>query len=226
MAPSSVERQAGWGMIASMDPSLKAVARRHARSADEADDLVQQALLAAIEAGRTDFTSGQTRAWLKGVIRNKARMAARGAVRRKARETAWQDGAALTIERSTAGLPDVSALPRSLRLVALLAFAGATRPEIAWLLGLSDTALRQRISQLKRALDGLPEGEGGPALQGALPFGALRRSMVERLKARGGFLASHDPDGHLFVIASSQKPATRQQQGEPPEKGRHPCSQK
>jgi len=195
MAPSSVERQAGWGMIASMDPSLKAVARRHARSADEADDLVQQALLAAIEAGRTDFTSGQTRAWLKGVIRNKARMAARGAVRRRTRETAWQDGAALSIEGGTAGLPDVSALPRSLRLVALLAFAGATRPEIAWLLG-------------------------------ALPFGALRRSMVERLKARGGFLASHDPDGHLFVIASSQKPATRQQQGEPPEKGRHPCSQK
>ena len=207
-----------------MQTSLKAVARRHARTPDEADDLVQEALLAAIEAGRTDFTSGQTRAWLAGVIRNKAAMTARGAARRLRRETAWLADRVAPDTDGEAGLPDVSGLPRSLRLVALLAFAGATRPEIAWLLGLTDTALRQRISQLKRALACLPETDGAQALQGALPYGALRRSMVERLKRRGGFLASHDPDGHFFVLASSQIPDARQQDNEPTEKGIVPCS--
>ena len=212
-------------MAGHLPQSLRAVARRHAHTPDEADDLVQQALLAAIEAGRTDFASGQTWAWLSGVIRNRARMEARGAVRRRERERAWQADGLTQEAGGIDGLPDVSALPRSLRLVALLAFAGATRPEIAWLLGLSDTALRQRISQLKRALAGLPQTGGAQALQGALPFGALRRSMIDRLKRRGGFLASHDPDGHLFVLASSQKPGVRQQEGEPPEKETHPCSQ-
>ncbi|MEQ9316657.1 MAG: sigma-70 family RNA polymerase sigma factor [Henriciella sp.] len=207
-------------MSGGVPQSLRAIARRYTRDADEADDLVQQALLAAIEAGRTDFASGQARAWLAGVIRNKAKMTARGAVRRKARERAWlsaragdADGA-IEIE----GMPDVSGLPRSLRLVAMLAFAGATRPEIGWLLGLSDAALRQRISQLKRAIAGLPPGETPKALEGALPFGALRRSMIDQLKRRGGFLASHDPDGHLFVLASSQSPRLRQPRAEQTEK--------
>lgn len=198
-----------------MQTSLKAVALRHARTPDEADDLVQEALLAAIEAGRTDFSSGQTRAWLGGVIRNKSKMNARSAVRRKARETAWQGGAEDGGIKVPAGLPDVSGLPPSLRLVAMLASTGATRPEIAWLLGLSDTALRQRISQLKRALASMPRMEGADTgLQGALPFGALRRSMVERLKRRGGFLASHDPDGHFFVLSRSQSALPRQQECE------------
>lgn len=204
-------------MSADLPTSLHTIARRHVRDADEADDLVQQALLAAIEAGRTDFSSGQTRAWLAGVIRNKARMDARGAVRRKARDGAWLTGGDVA-SLAELGMPDVSGLPRSLRLVAMLAFAGATRPEIAWLLGLSDTALRQRISQLKRALVGLPAGQNVDGLQGALPFGALRRSMMDQLARRGGFLASHDPDGHVFVVASSQKPGLRQPMGEQTEK--------
>lgn len=211
-------------MTDSLPQSLRAVARRHARTPDEADDLVQQALLAAVESGRTDFSSGQTRAWLSGVIRNRSRMEARSAGRRRMRETAWQAEGGAPETGEAAGLPDVSGLPRSLRLVALLAFAGATRPEIAWLLGLSDTALRQRISQLKRALAGLPQTKEAQALQGALPYGVLRRSMIDRLKRRGGFLASHDPDGHLFVLASSQKPGVRQQESEPTEKEINPCS--
>lgn len=207
-------------MSGGVPQSLGAIARRYTRDADEADDLVQAALLAAVEAGRTDFASGQARAWLAGVIRNKARMNARGAVRRKARDSDWlnaragEEADALEI----AGMPDVSGLPRSLRLVAMLAFAGATRPEIGWLLGLSDTALRQRISQLKRAIAGLPPGETSRALEGALPFGALRRSMIDQLRRRGGFLASHDPDGHLFVLASSQRPGARQPMAEQTEK--------
>ena len=98
----------------------------------------------------------------------------------------------------------------------MLAWTGATRPEIGWLLGLSDTALRQRISQLRRALAGLPEaGPGTTGLKGGLPFGLIRRDMIARLKQRGGFLASHDPDGHVFVVARSQMAGVRQQGCEP-----------
>ena len=98
----------------------------------------------------------------------------------------------------------------------MLAWTGATRPEIGWLLGLSDTALRKRISQLRRALAGLPDARPGAAgLKGGLPFGLIRRDMIARLKQRGGFLASHDPDGHVFVVARSQKAGVRQQGCEP-----------
>lgn len=211
-------------MAGGIDPSLMAVARRYAHTPADAEDLLQQALLTALEAGRTDFASRQTRAWLAGVIRNKARMEARSAVRRHARETAWQADGPAHETAEALSLPDVSALPPSLRLVALLALSGATRPEIAWLLGLSDSTLRQRISQLKRALARRPQTDGRDALQGALPFGALRRSMVERLKRRGGFLASHDPDGHVFVLTRSQKSGLRQQDREQPDNRSMPCS--
>lgn len=205
--------------------SLKAFALRHAYSPDEADDLVQEALLAAIETGRTDFMSGQTRAWLRGVIRNKSRMTARGAARRKAREADWSLAREAETVMAVPDIPDVSILPPSLRLVAMLGFSGATRPEIAWLLGLSDTALRQRISQLKRALASLPDSPPADALKGALPFGVLRRSMFDHLRQRGGFLASHDPDGHIFVLSSSQNRTARQQAGEQTEEETVQCSQ-
>lgn len=190
---------------------LRATARRYAGRSDEADDLVQAACLAAIEAGRTDFSSAETQAWLRGVVRNTARMAARGAVRQRARETRW------LIEADTAGRgdeagPDLSGLPTSLRVTALLSLNGATRAEIGWLLGLSDAALRQRISQLRRAIERAPEAD--LTLEGALPFGLMRRTMLERLRKRDGYLASHDPDGHFFVLACSQKAGARQQTGE------------
>ena len=190
---------------------LGAAARRYAGRADEADDLVQAACLAAVEAGWTDFASAETQAWLHGVMRNKARMAARGAVRRRAREARWLADGDDGVGEEGAG-PDLSGLPNGLRVTALLSLNGATRSEIGWLLGLSDAALRQRISQLKRAIERAPETD--LTLQGALPFGVMRRTMVERLRKRGGFLASHDPDGHFFVLASSQNRGARQQTGE------------
>lgn len=168
------------------------------------------ACLAALEAGRTDFAWPETQAWLHGVIRNKARMSARGAVRRMARETrsAAETEDSAGYETAT---PDLSGLPRSLRVTALLSLNGATRAEIGWLLGLSDAALRQRISQLKRAIERAPDVD--LTLYGALPFGVMRQRMLERMRQRGGFLASHDPDGHFFVLSRSQFPDLRQQQG-------------
>ena len=62
---------------------LRAEARRHARRAVDADDLVQDALLIALELGRSDDP-----AWLAGVIRNQAAIQARSAILRRRRETA------------------------------------------------------------------------------------------------------------------------------------------
>ena len=50
---------------------LLGVARRHAWRADEAEDVLQEALLAAVAAGRDVDDSGNQR-WLMGVIRNQA----------------------------------------------------------------------------------------------------------------------------------------------------------
>jgi RNA polymerase sigma-70 factor (ECF subfamily) len=193
---------------------LHAQARRVARRPEEADDLLQSALLAALESGRTDLASPETRRWLSGVIRNRAAFDARTSARRKRRETAWSE--LLPRERGRSGeaglgvsettFPD---LPPSLRLTALLALSGHTRQEIGWLLNLSDTALRQRISQLKRALANAPTPSGDPS--GELAFGRIRRALLAPARRKNAFLASHDPDGHLFVVSRSQISGPRQQ---------------
>ncbi|WP_310540389.1 sigma factor, partial [Phenylobacterium sp.] len=138
---------------------LHAQARRHARRPDEADDLLQAALLAALESGRTDLAAAETRRWIVGVIRNRAAFDARTSARRKRRDSAWSDMHGMepahpeqrsqeaSGEKRT-GEATLPTLSPSLRLTALLALSGHTRQEIGWLLNLSDTALRQRISQL------------------------------------------------------------------------------
>lgn len=189
---------------------LHAQARRHARRPEEADDLLQTALLAALESGRTDLASPETHRWLSGVIRNRAAFDARTGARRRRRESAWTEiNGFNSPPGEPARLPD---LPPSLRLTALLALSGHTRQEIGWLLNLSDTALRKRISQLKRALDNAPAPEADPS--GPLAFGRIRRALLGPTRRDNAFLASHDPDGHLFVVSRSHIAAPRQQTGE------------
>ncbi|RIJ27582.1 RNA polymerase sigma factor [Henriciella algicola] len=188
---------------------LGAVARRHAGRPDEAEDLVQLACLAAVEAGRTNFESEETQKWLRGVIRNQARQVARTAVRRRERETGWQQVSDTSVELTDRDAIRLGGLSPSLRVTVLLALNGATRAEIGWLLGLSDTALRQRISQLKRSIETSPDVD--LTLDEVLPYGAMRQRMRARLARRGGFLASHDPDGHFFVLTTSQIADRRQQ---------------
>ena len=146
-------------------------------------------------------------------MRNKAKMAARGNLRRTRRDGRW------VAERSPVGAEmagdrtDVLAdLPPSLRAVAALALAGQTRREIAYLLQLSDTALRQRLTALRRTLGtrGAVMPEGLPGLGGGLDYGRIRDALVPMLHRQGGMIAAHDPDGHLFVIRGSQKAGPRQ----------------
>jgi RNA polymerase sigma-70 factor (ECF subfamily) len=180
-------------------------ARRQSRRADEAADLLQTALLAALEAQRGDMTRRENRLWLGGVLRNRALHEARSAVRRREREGAYSDR--LT---GDAAIPDaapedfVTTLPPSLRTTALLALTGHTRAEIAWLLGISDPALRKRTSEIRRRWrqSGLRIAPGPGEPSGTLPFGLVRRALLGRVHAADAVLGSHDPDGHLFVVAS------------------------
>lgn len=202
---------------------LKAIARSQTRDAGAAEDLVQEALLAAVLAGRTDFDSSETARWLAGTVRNQARMAARTAVRRRRREGQWQ-AAGATVGRTTepaeiAAL--LKALPPSLKAVAALTLSGHNRHEIAWLLGLSDTALRQRITALKRLVvaAGLALPADLPGLSLDLAYGSIRDALLPSLLRHGGMFASHDPDGHLFIVARSQNAVPRQQAGQTTKEG-------
>ena len=200
---------------------LHAQARRLTRRPEEADDLLQSALLAALESGRTDLSSPETRRWLSGVLRNRAAFDARTAGRRRSRDSTWSESFLLHAEHGGGGAPRsgeterataVAGLAPSLRHPALLALSGHTRQEIGWLLNLSDTALRQRISQLRRALATVPAPDTTDPT-GQLAFGRIRRALLGPARREHAVLASHDPDGHLFVVSRSQIPRPRQQTG-------------
>lgn len=189
---------------------LQLKARRLVRTAADAEDLVQQALVAALEAGRDDA------AWLHGVMRNLAAMQARTAVRRRSREAA----AAASAEEDVPTVAPVEPVPRlpallatmppAARRVAVLALHGLGPDEIRWILGVGAAAFRQRLTSIRKALAaaGLPTGEARAAIAGAGPsralelqYGLLRRALKAAIDRREG-LGTHDADGHLIVLRS------------------------
>lgn len=186
---------------------LRARARRLSRRPADADDLLQDALLAAIEAGRDDAP------WLEGVLKNRAAMTARGEVRRRRREAACAEPDATeadaTGDHAAARGRLLRALPPAARRVAVLALHGLSAEEIRWILGLADTAFRQRLTRIRRALGDLPPAQRAeaqamaylrdPARAVELQFGLVRRSLKAALAGRAG-LGTHDADGHLLVI--------------------------
>ncbi|WP_368562759.1 RNA polymerase sigma factor [Pseudoxanthomonas sp. UTMC 1351] len=189
---------------------LRAQAIRLTRRADEAEDLVQDTLLAGLEARRSDL------AWLSGVLRNQAAMAGRGAIRRRKREVEsaadeWgieqQDvpiEATMPVTRAW-----LTALPPSARRVAVLALHGLSADEIRWILRIESTALRQRLTRIRKALGELPpelRAESlalayvrNPARSVDLQFGLVRRALKAAMRVGEG-LGTHDADGHLLVI--------------------------
>ncbi|MBO9588680.1 sigma factor [Devosia sp.] len=190
---------------------LSIAAREH--TAAEAEDVVQEALISAITAGRSDIETPENARWLTGVVRNRARMEARTARRRKGRETAWHAARAPAAKADDTKQDDIlSGLPPALRTLAALVLTGHNRREIAYLLHLPDTALRQRISALKRHLasKGLAAPDELTGLNLDLAYGRIRDILLPALLRHGGVFASHDPDGHLFLIKRSQNETPRQ----------------
>lgn len=187
---------------------LRNRARRHTRRGQDADDLVQDVLVAALEAGRFDAP------WLEGVMRNQAALSARSAGRRRRREAATgiSDQTSFT-EPATNAPIDAQALldrlPPAARRVAVLALHGLGPEEIRWILGLTLAALRQRLTRIRRQLGELPPALRAEALALAyvrdparsvdLQFGLIRRALKAALLGRAG-LGTHDADGHLIVI--------------------------
>jgi RNA polymerase sigma-70 factor (ECF subfamily) len=185
--------------------ALRAQARRLARSAEDAADLVQDVLVAALEAGREDLP------WLSGTLRNLAAMQARGAVRRRRREAVVSGPAQAQVETAPSRDPQhlLQSMPPAARRVAVLALHGLDGDEIRWILGLSATAFRQRLTSIRKALGTLPPTLRAetlalayvrdPARSVELQFGLLRRALKAALRGEAG-LGTHDADGHLLIL--------------------------
>jgi DNA-directed RNA polymerase specialized sigma24 family protein len=176
--------------------ALMRVAARCSVIPHEAEDLMQDVLLSAIEKNR-DCGDPSFLRWATGAIRNSARFAARTAARRKRRERAY----VVEHERPAHSLPRfpdsfIATLPRSRRVVALLINLGMGRREIAYLLGLSDMAMRQRIAGVRKAFaDFAGEAESDP--RASFPAdGLARRALKASLpNGRERRFAVRDPDG-------------------------------
>lgn len=190
---------------------LLAIARRE-DAASEAEDVVQESLLMAVTTGRQNIENPDNARWLMGVVRNRARMEARTARRRRTRESDWQEAPSAGPREGATAEEVLSGLPPALRTLAALVLTGHNRREIAYLLNLPDTALRQRVSALKRHLAArnlaAPEELSGLNLD--LAYGRIRDALLPALQRHGGVFASHDPDGHLFLVRRSQKDPPRQ----------------
>lgn len=173
---------------------------------------MQEALTIAIEAGRHDLADPENGRWLTGVVRNRARMAGRSARRRRFREHDWQASRDSAPQEAGSLSETLAGLSPALKTLAALVLTGHNRREIAYLLDLPDTALRQRISALKRHLSarGLVAPDGFPGLNLDLAYGRIRDALLPALLRQGGVFASHDPDGHLFVVRRSQIGPSRQ----------------
>ncbi len=187
---------------------LRQAARLAATPAD-AEDLVQETLLAGWLAGRADA------AFLHGVLRKQAAMAWRSAGRRVARESGADSPRPAAMPDDAceeAVAPDVvawiAARPRGLRQLAVLALHGLDPAEIRWALGLAPAAFRQRVAALRAAVMASP-----PALRADLQclvqrpatWRARATSMPSRATLRASFaakqgVATHDPDGHALAI--------------------------
>lgn len=196
---------------------LRRQARRWRQSPDDADDLLQDALVAALTAQREPLTKLADERWLYGVIRKLAAMDTRTHHRRRARELHWaqtQTGEA-TPSESEIHVPIetlLASMTPAARSVATLALHGLEPDEIQWILNLSAPAFRQRLVSIRRGLGGLPAELRADALASALHRPAapgldlrlIRDALRVHLSRRSG-VGTHDPDGHLLVIAHKSR---------------------
>ncbi|HVV84471.1 MAG TPA: sigma-70 family RNA polymerase sigma factor [Kofleriaceae bacterium] len=208
---------------------LRALARSLVRGDVEADDLLQETAVAALE--HPPATDRPVRPWLATALGNRWRMIRRAAGRRAAREAAVEAPAepagpdallerARTLERVGAALV---ALDEPLRLVLVLRYLdGMTAAAIARQLGVPDGTIRWR---LKTALDRMratldrdqPRGRWQRALvPGAFATGAVMKTKASfvlvallLLLVAGGVLAVRHLGAHHPAPAAATRTAAR-----------------
>lgn len=194
--------------------ALRAIAARHAATPHEADDIVQDVLLAALRAGRACGGDGFL-PWARGAIRNHSRFLARSAGRRRAREAVHYDlhdgGQDRSGEAVGGRIPDavIASLSPAVRVLALLVNLGMGKVEIAHLLGLGDPALRQRVHALRKAVAqaGAAIERDGPHGEPAGAPGLARRNLKAAIPARGARrFAVRDPDGMGIFFSVAHVP--------------------
>lgn len=186
---------------------LRAQALRLSRSAEDADDAVQETLLVSIQNSRYDLP------WLHGILQKQVAMQIRSKVRRRRREEIILDEAQSSDVEASQPSQSISMLIRSLptasRQVAVLAIHGLNTEEIRYVLGIAPTAFRQRLTTIRKSLGKLSEGQSGEALAFAyvrepqrsveLQLGLIRRALKAALYG-GQCIGTHDLDGHLIII--------------------------
>lgn len=193
---------------------ILARARRLSRDEAEAADLVQDALVAALEAGRQPLDRDEDLPWMFGVLKNLAALRGRTESRRRHRERDWTGHDSELAETGEEPGPRraelaqrLGALPPAARRVASLALHGLDGKEIRWILELTDGAFRQRLTTIRKHLRSWPEDLRAEAMaaslrrpaDSSLELGLIRRALVRGLRRMPG-IGSHDPDGHLLVF--------------------------
>jgi DNA-directed RNA polymerase specialized sigma24 family protein len=179
-------------------------ARRFA-GAQDAGDLAHDVLLASLERGIGDWDQPQRRAWMVGALRRHSAFVARGASRRRVRERSLvplEDD--LASQDWSLSPTWVASLPPSTRRLAALLSADLEREELAYLLGTTPEALRQRFTQLRRLI-----GAAGEAVVRAserprpnFALGVFRAPLIlATRRAPLRTIGTHDPDGHLLLFS-------------------------
>lgn len=192
------------------------IAKQFSRRQEEVDDLVQDLLLEAVRIGK-DFSDAHFMAWGRGFLHNHAAFIARTEGRRKKREEIYQDNDHNFYNTDIRQLPErfIAPLCQSRRILARLINCSLNRKEILYLLNISDTALRQRLTALRKEWKTYDasgrHSEHSDAPVHALPNGLMRQSLLQTFKnsanrkqqAINRVIGSHDLDGHLFIISAS-----------------------
>lgn len=205
------------GVTAELVAQLRARALRLARRREDAEDLLQEVLVIAWEAGRGEP------AWLNAVMTRQAAFAVRGARRRRQRDARF--GADLHGSQALARCPGQSLddaassstalaallahLPPSARRIVVLVLHGLSAADIQWLLLLRAPAFRQRLTVVRRCIATLPDSVRealrplslriDPARDVVLERGVLRRALLASVRRIDG-LGTHDPDGYPLLL--------------------------
>ena len=171
---------------------LQRLSRSLARDAHEADDVVQDASLAALRAGRVRHDNVRdARSWFSGVLRNRARRIQRGSDRRARREAnrpradsePSTDEVLERIECQRVILEEVTRLPEAYRDVVLARFfEGRSLAEFARSARLADSTVRTRQKRaLERLRDRLSKRFGTRLLPSLLLAGGGRDGLSSTL---------------------------------------------